>query len=180
MSTLTYLGESSGALAASTAAFARPWSASIGALSVDLGKPSSDWLSSSDGALLETMPYVAYLCGWGGVNELSVKRWDLPVPVLRTRVKMGTAVAVRVDVVQTLRLEMVGRRVHAEERGSKGVMVENLRIQRPKYGPRLFACQSCGSALPTTINMSRAEICCGENEDIRGIDPRDGTVVCRL
>lgn len=49
------LGEDDGALAASTAAFARPCSASIGALRADRGRVSSD-SSSDDGAVLGTMP----------------------------------------------------------------------------------------------------------------------------
>ena len=71
--TVTHLGESSDALAASTAAFARPWSASIGALSEDLGRVSSDSFSSSDAALLGIMPYVAYLCGWNRMNGVFVR-----------------------------------------------------------------------------------------------------------
>ena len=49
-----------GAAAASAAALASPWSASIGAFRVDRGRVSSD-SSSDDGAVLGTMPYVAYL-----------------------------------------------------------------------------------------------------------------------
>ena len=52
-----------GAAAASAAALARPCKASIGALSVERGRVSSD-SSSDDGAVLGTMPYVAYLCGY--------------------------------------------------------------------------------------------------------------------
>ena len=52
------------AAAASAAAFAKPCSASIGALRVDRGSVSSD-SSSDDGAVLGTIPYVAYLCGCG-------------------------------------------------------------------------------------------------------------------
>lgn len=51
-----------GAAAASAAALASPCSASMGALSVERGRVSSD-SSSYDGAVLATMPYVAYLCG---------------------------------------------------------------------------------------------------------------------
>lgn len=46
--------------AASAAAFARPCRASIGAFRVALGRVSSD-SSSEDGAVLGTIPYVAYL-----------------------------------------------------------------------------------------------------------------------
>ena len=56
-----YLG-ALGPVAASTAAFARPCSASMGASIVERGRVSSD-SSSDDGAVLGTMPYVAYLCG---------------------------------------------------------------------------------------------------------------------
>ena len=49
-----------GAAAASAAAFANPCKASMGAFRVDLGNVSSD-SSSDDGAVLGTMPYVAYL-----------------------------------------------------------------------------------------------------------------------
>ena len=52
-----------GTAAASAAAFASPWRASIGALRVDRGRVSSS-SSSDDGAVLGTMPYVAYLCGY--------------------------------------------------------------------------------------------------------------------
>ena len=52
-----------GAAAASAAALARPCRASIGAFRVDRGSVSSD-SSSDEGAVLGTMPYVAYLCGW--------------------------------------------------------------------------------------------------------------------
>jgi hypothetical protein len=51
-----------GAAAASAAAFAKPWRASMGALSETRGNVSSD-SSSDDGVVLGTMPYVAYL--WG-------------------------------------------------------------------------------------------------------------------
>jgi hypothetical protein len=51
-----YLGGSAdGAAAASAAALAKPWRASIGALREDLGRVSSD-SSSEDGAVLGTMP----------------------------------------------------------------------------------------------------------------------------
>lgn len=60
----SYLGvDAEGAAAASAAAFARPWRASIGAFRVDLGNVSSD-SSSDEGAVLGTIPYVAYLCGY--------------------------------------------------------------------------------------------------------------------
>jgi hypothetical protein len=49
------LVEDDGALAASTAAFARPCSASIGALRADRGRGSSD-SSSDEAAVLGTMP----------------------------------------------------------------------------------------------------------------------------
>jgi hypothetical protein len=58
------LGSPEDALAASAAAFARPWSASMGALMLDLGRVSSD-SSSEEAAVDGTMPYVAYLCGGG-------------------------------------------------------------------------------------------------------------------
>jgi len=48
-------GSADGAAAASAAAFAKPWRASIGALSETLGRVSSD-SSSEDGAVLATMP----------------------------------------------------------------------------------------------------------------------------
>ena len=61
--TQSYRGaDAEGAAAASAAALARPWRASMGALRVDLGNVSSD-SSSDEGAVLGTMPYVAYLCG---------------------------------------------------------------------------------------------------------------------
>ncbi len=53
-------GEVDGAAAASAAALARPCRASIGALRVERGSVSSD-SSSEDGAVLGTIPYVAYL-----------------------------------------------------------------------------------------------------------------------
>ena len=53
-------GDVDGAAAASAAAFARPCRASIGALIDERGSVSSD-SSSEDGAVLGTMPYVAYL-----------------------------------------------------------------------------------------------------------------------
>jgi hypothetical protein len=52
-----------GAAAASAAALARPWSASMGALIVERGNVSSD-SSSEEAAVLGMMPYDAYLCGW--------------------------------------------------------------------------------------------------------------------
>jgi hypothetical protein len=51
--------------AASAAALANPCKASIGAFMVDRGKVSSD-SSSEEGAVLGTIPYVAYLCGYTG------------------------------------------------------------------------------------------------------------------
>lgn len=60
----TYRWLDNGAAAASAAAFANPWSASIGAFKDDLGKVSSD-SSSDDGAVEGTIPYVANLCGGG-------------------------------------------------------------------------------------------------------------------
>jgi len=52
----TYLGGSAdGAAAASAAALAKPWRASIGALREALGRVSSD-SSSDDAAVLGTMP----------------------------------------------------------------------------------------------------------------------------
>lgn len=56
-------GEAEGTAAASAAALAKPCNASIGAFNVDRGSVSSD-SSSDDGAVLGTIPYVAYLCGW--------------------------------------------------------------------------------------------------------------------
>lgn len=57
----THLGVvADGIAAASAAAFAKPWSASIGALRLARGRVSSD-SSSEEGAVLGTMPYVAYL-----------------------------------------------------------------------------------------------------------------------
>ncbi len=53
-------GDADGAAAASAAAFARPCNASMGAFKVDRGNVSSD-SSSDDGAVLGTIPYVAYL-----------------------------------------------------------------------------------------------------------------------
>ncbi len=53
-------GEALGMDAASAAAFARPCKASIGALRAERGSVSSD-SSSEEGAVLGTMPYVAYL-----------------------------------------------------------------------------------------------------------------------
>ena len=55
-------GDVEGAAAASAAALASPWSASMGAFMDERGSVSSD-SSSEDGAVLGTMPYVAYL--WG-------------------------------------------------------------------------------------------------------------------
>lgn len=55
-------GAVDGAAAASAAALANPWRASIGALRVARGSVSSD-SSSDDAAVLGTIPYVAYLCG---------------------------------------------------------------------------------------------------------------------
>jgi hypothetical protein len=58
---LSNLGvEEEGTAAASAAAFANPWRASMGAFKVARGSVSSD-SSSEDGAVLGTMPYVAYL-----------------------------------------------------------------------------------------------------------------------
>ena len=58
-----YLGvEEEGTAAASAAALANPWRASMGAFKVARGSVSSD-SSSEDAAVLGTMPYVAYLCG---------------------------------------------------------------------------------------------------------------------
>ena len=51
-----------GAAAASAAAFAKPCKASIGALRAALGRVSSD-SSSDEGAVLDTIPYCANLCG---------------------------------------------------------------------------------------------------------------------
>lgn len=56
-------GEADGAAAASAAAFAKPCSASMGAFNVERGRVSSD-SSSDEGAVLGTIPYVAYLCGF--------------------------------------------------------------------------------------------------------------------
>ena len=53
-----------GAAAASAAALAKPCSASIGAFIAARGSVSSN-SSSEDGAVLGTIPYVAYLWGWG-------------------------------------------------------------------------------------------------------------------
>lgn len=53
------------------------------------------------------------------MNETFVKGEGFHVPVLQIRVKVGTVVAVKADVVQTPRLEMAGRRVRAEEQGGK-------------------------------------------------------------
>jgi hypothetical protein len=59
----SYLGvEEEGTAAASAAAFAKPWRASMGAFKVARGSVSSD-SSSEDGVVLGTIPYVAYLCG---------------------------------------------------------------------------------------------------------------------
>ena len=41
----------------------------MGAASADSGSVSSESLSPSDGAVFETIPYVAYLCGWDRINE---------------------------------------------------------------------------------------------------------------
>ena len=61
--TQSYRGaDAEGAAAASAAALARPCRASMGALRVDLGNVSSD-SSSYEGAVLGTIPYVAYLFG---------------------------------------------------------------------------------------------------------------------
>lgn len=58
---VTLVGKWRGRLrAASAAAFASPWSASMGALREARGSVSSD-SSSEDGAVLGTIPYVAYL-----------------------------------------------------------------------------------------------------------------------
>ena len=53
-------GETDGIDAASAAALANPWRASIGAFSAERGSVSSD-SSSEEGAVLGTIPYVAYL-----------------------------------------------------------------------------------------------------------------------
>lgn len=72
--------------------------------------------------------------------------------MLQTQAKVETGVAVTVAVVRTLLLEMVGRHGHAEAyRGNRDV-AEDPRIRWPRYGLRLSACQSCGSALPRMIN----------------------------
>ena len=64
-------GDVEGAAAASAAALARPCNASMGAFNVDLGRVSSD-SSSEEGAVLATMPYVAYLCGY--VRSRTIRR----------------------------------------------------------------------------------------------------------
>ena len=59
-------------------------------------------------------------------------------------------------VVRIRPLGMVGRRVREEERKRKGVMVEDLRIRRPRYDPTLIAYQSYGFALPGIVrNLQR-------------------------
>lgn len=57
--------DADGAAAASAAALASPCKASIGAFKVERGSVSSD-SSSDDGAVLGTIPYVAYLWGYMG------------------------------------------------------------------------------------------------------------------
>jgi hypothetical protein len=73
--------EEEGAAAASAAALANPWRASMGAFKVARGRVSSD-SSSEDGAVLGTMPYVAYLCGYkyrlnkrNVIRTTSTDRW---------------------------------------------------------------------------------------------------------
>lgn len=61
-----------GAAAASAAALARPCNASMGALRLERGRVSSD-SSSVEGAVLGTMPYDAYLCGWLSMRVKDVR-----------------------------------------------------------------------------------------------------------
>lgn len=59
--------DAEGAAAASAAALASPCKASMGAFKVERGRVSSD-SSSEDGAVLGTIPYVAYL--WGCMKQI--------------------------------------------------------------------------------------------------------------
>ena len=58
---------------------------------------------------------------------------------------------VTVNVVQIPHPEMVERRAQAEERRCKRAVAGDPRTQQPRCGPKLSACQSCGSALPRMI-----------------------------
>ena len=108
------------------------------------------------------------------------QKGDFHVLERRNQVKAETVSAVTETVVQIPRLEMVGRRVHAEEQGGKQFVVEVLQTLRPRYDPRLLACQSCGSALPRMVSDRQLDgSTSGGERDVRGIGPRDGTVVCR-
>ena len=60
-------GEADGAAAASAAALASPCKASMGAFRVERGSVSSD-SSSEEGAVLGTIPYVAYLWGYSTIK----------------------------------------------------------------------------------------------------------------
>lgn len=96
------------------------------------------------------MLYVAYLCGWGKIDEpLATMKFFL-VPALRTQIKGKIALVAMVVVVQTQRLGMVGQRVPEEE--DKGVVVVDPRKQRPGCGLGSIACQSYDSALPGMSN----------------------------
>lgn len=79
-----HIGEEvDGAAAASAAALARPCRASMGAPMVARGNVSSD-SSSDDGAVLDTIPYVAYLCGCRPMSDvLFAEEPDAPVEQTR-------------------------------------------------------------------------------------------------
>ena len=100
--------------------------------------------------------------------------------MLGRQAEVGTVAAGTAVVVQTLLPGLAGRRAHEEEQYGKGVVVGDLRTQRPGYGLRLIASQSYGSALPRMINNRQRDLSTSKGRgDTRGIDPRGGSTVCR-
>jgi hypothetical protein len=101
------------------------------------------------------MPYTGYLCGCDRVNERVGNKERNLLQGLGNRVKVGTVLVEKAVVVRIQPLGMVGRRVREEEPKRRGVMVEDLRIRRPRYDPMLFAYQSYGFALPGIVSNSQ-------------------------
>ena len=78
-----------GTAAASAAALARPCNASIGAFKAARGRVSSD-SSSDDGAVLGTIPYVAYLCGCAGDQMMGLGGWSRDIPEAQSQAAGGS------------------------------------------------------------------------------------------
>ena len=86
------------------------------------------------------------------MNELFGNKEKFLVQEPGTQVKAGIVIVAKADVVRTPPPGMVEQFVLEKEQEGKRAMVEGHLTQWPRYGLKLFACQSCGSALPEVIN----------------------------